>query len=181
MFFDELSDEVLLQHLKAASEPAFKTLYRRYWRKCFTMAFRKTGVKSVAEDITQTIFVSLWEKRNELFILHLEAYLFTGVKYQVFKYIESQLVRTKYESQLDAPVLSENSVEPSVFLSDLTHALDAAILQLPEKTQQIYTLSRIENLSHKAIATQIAVSEKTVEYHITQALKFLRVALKDFL
>ena len=69
MFFDELNDESLLQHLKASSEPAFKTLYRRYWRKCFAMAFRKIGVKSIAEEITQTVFVSLWEKRNDLIIV----------------------------------------------------------------------------------------------------------------
>lgn len=181
MFFDELSDEVLLQHLKASSEPAFKTLYRRYWRKCFAIAFRKTGLKNVAEEITQTLFVSLWEKRNDLFINHLEAYLYTAVKYQVFKYIESQLVRTKYETQLETPVLGENGVEKEIFLLDLTNALENAVLQLPEKTQQIYRLSRIQHLSHKEIALQVALSEKSVEYHIAQALKFLRAALKDFL
>jgi RNA polymerase sigma-70 factor (family 1) len=181
MFFDELNDESLLQHLKASSEPAFKTLYRRYWRKCFAMAFRKIGVKSIAEEITQTVFVSLWEKRNDLIIHYLEAYLFTAVKYQFFKYIEAQLVRTKYEAQLDTPLWDENIVEKEVFLVDLTHALEKAVLQLPEKTQQIYRLSRIQHLSHKEIAIQVALSEKSVEYHITQALKSLREALKDFL
>ena len=180
MFFDELSDESLLQHLKASSEPAFKTLYRRYWRRCFVMALQKIKVKVVAEEITQTIFIALWEKRNNLIINHLEAYLFTAVKYQVFKTIESQLVRTNYETQL-TPSLSDNSVEKEVFLQDLTRVLEQAVLQLPEKTQQIYRLSRIENFAHKEIALQLTCSEKTVEYHISQALKHLRTALKDFL
>jgi RNA polymerase sigma-70 factor (family 1) len=181
MFFDELSDESLLQHLKASSEAAFKTLYRRYWRRCFAMAFQKTKIKVVAEEITQILFIALWEKRNDLYINHLEAYLFTAVKYQVFKYIESQLVRTHYESQLNPSMLSENSVEKEVFLQDLTRLLEQAVSQLPEKTKQIYQLSRLENLAHKEIALQLRCSEKTVEYHITQALKSLRIALKDFL
>jgi RNA polymerase sigma-70 factor (family 1) len=181
MFFDDLSDESLLQYLKQSSEPAFKTLYRRYWRRCFAMAFQKTKVKEVAEEITQTIFISLWEKRNDLIIKHLEAYLLTAVKYQVFKYMETQLVRTHYENQLDPATWSENSVEKEVFLRDLTRVLERAILQLPEKTQAIYRLSRIENLPYKEIAIKVDLSEKSVEYHISQALKFLRTALKDFL
>ena len=60
-------------------------------------------------------------------------------------------------------------------------ALEKALDGLPEKTQEVYRLSRFENLSGREIAERIGLSEKSVEYHISQSLKFLRLQLKDFI
>jgi RNA polymerase sigma-70 factor (ECF subfamily) len=60
-------------------------------------------------------------------------------------------------------------------------AIEKAIYQLPDKTQTVFKMSRFEEKSHKEIAVTLDLSEKSVEYHITQALKFLRVYLKDYL
>ena len=59
--------------------------------------------------------------------------------------------------------------------------LKAALDALPPKTQEVYRMSRFENLSGRDIATRMGLSEKSVEYHIAQSLKFLRTRLKDFI
>ena len=52
---------------------------------------------------------------------------------------------------------------------------------MPEKTQHVFRMSRYEYLSHREIAQQLDLTEKSVEYHITQALRHLRTHLRDFL
>ena len=78
-------------------------------------------------------------------------------------------------------------MEASIITEDLLtvetiqNAIETGIYQLPDKTQAVFRLSRFEEKSHKEIALALDLSEKSVEYHITQALKFLRVYLKDYL
>ena len=65
--------------------------------------------------------------------------------------------------------------------SDLTQAIEKGIALLPEKTQQVFKLSRFENCTNKEISNAFNISEKAVEYHITQSLKQMRGHLKDYL
>ena len=52
---------------------------------------------------------------------------------------------------------------------------------LPERTREIFIMSRIQNLPHKEIAEKLNISYKSVEFHITKALRELRIQLKDYL
>ena len=71
--------------------------------------------------------------------------------------------------------------EHSLSVEEIKATMAQSIQQLPEKTRQIFVLSRYEQQSHREIAERLDLSEKSVEYHITQALKYLRVELKDYL
>ena len=64
---------------------------------------------------------------------------------------------------------------------ELSEAIDIATRQLPEKTRQVFRMSRFEEQSVKEIAQTMNISEKAVEYHITKSLKILRLHLKDFI
>lgn len=63
----------------------------------------------------------------------------------------------------------------------LRSAINSAVAQLPAKTQAVFKMSRFDEKSHREIAQCLSLSEKSVEYHITQALKFLRAELNDYL
>lgn len=181
MNLEQAQDEFLIKCLRQEDAKAFKEIYRRYWRRCYGLAFQKTSDKATAQDITQKIFVSLWERRHTLQIERLEPYLLAAVRYQVLKIIELRLSKEKFIQNIPPQYPHENMVENNIFLRDLMQALEKALLQLPEKTQEIYRLSRFEHLGGKDIALRLHVSEKTVEYHISQALKYLREQLKPFL
>ena len=52
---------------------------------------------------------------------------------------------------------------------------------LPEQTRRVFVMSRMEHKSGLEIAQALGLSLKGVEYHMSKALKELRVALKDYL
>lgn len=59
--------------------------------------------------------------------------------------------------------------------------ISATLSTLSEQTRRAFILSRFENKSNKEIAEEMEISIKGVEYHISKALKVLRVTLKDYL
>jgi len=180
MNYAHLSNEQLLTLLERDDSQAFKTIYQLYWKDCFRIAYSKLNSKILAEEATQNIFISLWERRQNLEIKNLGAYLKTSVKYQVINFIEAKLVTQKHLPFLSKRGLPENDVENTIYYEELMVALEQAIQNLPQKTQEIYRLSRYEYLSGREISERVGLSEKSVEYHISRALKFLRVELKDY-
>jgi len=180
MNYAHLSNEQLVNLLKTGDSKAFQTIYKLYWKDCFRIAYRKLNSKILAEEATQNIFISLWERRENVTIKNLEAYLRTSTKYQVINFIEAKLVTQKHLPNLPKQVLASNQVEESINYQELMLALEKAIKNLPKKTGEIYRLSRYEYLTGKEIAQKVGLSEKSVEYHISKALQFLRLELKDY-
>jgi len=131
--------------------------------------------------LVQNLFVSLWEKREEAAIEHLEKYLFTSIKYLVLNHLKSKIVEERYlahsrqyASGIDA------GTEAAVALHDLSEALERGVARLPLKTQTIFRLNRLEHNTVQEISRDLNLPSRTVEYHLTQALKSLRLHLKDF-
>jgi len=181
MEYAKFSNEQLLELLKRDDKQAFNVLFKLYWKDCFRIAYQKLNSKTLAEEVTQNIFISLWERRNQVEIKNLQAYLRTSVKYQVINFIEAKLSRQKLLVKIAVGEQAANPIEEGVYYQELMDALEKAIQNLPEKTGRIYRLSRYEYLSGKEIAQKMGLSEKSVEYHMTRALKFLRLELKDHL
>jgi len=177
-----LADEVLLKFLIISDELAFQEIYQRYWRQLYYAALSKINNKEVAEDIIQTVFTDLWEKREQHSIKNISAYLGTSVKYQVINYIKSGISKKAHLSNIsESRKTEENKNELALLVKELNEAIDKAINRLPQKTQTIFRLSRFERHSNKQISRMMDVSEKAVEYHITQSLRALRLYLRSFM
>ena len=65
--------------------------------------------------------------------------------------------------------------------ADIQEIIDDTLKHLGERTETIFRLSRFEGLTNREIAAELGISEKTVEYHMSKALKELRVSLEDYL
>jgi RNA polymerase sigma-70 factor (family 1) len=181
MYYQLQKDEALIEMLGSSDAKAFDEIYRRYWVVVFRYAIGKVHTQQIAEDICQDIFVSLWQRRNAVAIQNLEAYLVQAAKFGVLNHIRSKIKDRKYQD-LTSPVQNiDNETENNIFLNNLIAAWEKAIADLPEKTQEVFKLSKIDNFSNKEIALQLHLTEKAVEYHITKSFKILRLQLKDFL
>ncbi len=181
MSYSDFSDEILARLLRTSDEQAFREIYRRYWQRLYGLALRKTGHPSRAEEVVQELFVTLWDKRETLLIQHLEKYLFSSVRYAVIRQLKSGLttllsLETTHEETADVQVTEER-----LLLTDLRTALDKALNRLPDKTRTVFRLSRFDQLTHAEISARLDLTEKAIEYHITQALRQLRIELREFL
>ncbi|UOR06602.1 RNA polymerase sigma-70 factor [Hymenobacter aerilatus] len=175
-------DAALLDALQTDNEGAFTEIYKRYCYRLFTVAYRKLKSREVAEELVQDLFATIWTKRAEGQIQNLEAYLFTALRYRIINYVKSQRVQTGYElycrvAQSDAT----QNTEEQLAQQDLDTALQAGLDRLPEKSREVFRLSRLEHHTVPEISGRLQLSEKAIEYHITKSLKLLRGYLQDFL
>jgi RNA polymerase sigma-70 factor (ECF subfamily) len=148
----------------------------------FYSAVNKINSKEVAEDVVQTIFVELWDNREKHSIQNISGYLDIAVKYRVINYIKAAISKKSHLAHfIKRQSPDENDADLHLLVQELNAAIDRAIEQLPQKTQTVFRLSRFGRQSNKEISRIMNLSEKTVEYHITQSLKTLRFYLKDFM
>ena len=68
-----------------------------------------------------------------------------------------------------------------IFSDEVNRIIHKTLKNLPEQTHRIFEMSRFENKTVKEIAEETNITAKGVEYHITKALKVLRINLKDYL
>ncbi|QRR00536.1 RNA polymerase sigma factor [Dyadobacter sandarakinus] len=173
-----LTDEQLVLQLQESSKRAFEQIYERYWYKLFSISYHQVGSREEAEELVHDIFESLWNRRAELTIRNLGAYLVIAMKYRITNFIKSQITWRRYQEYLILNKIQESyATDEIVQFSDLSRAVDEVMSRLPEKTSRIFQMSRFENRSVRDIAENMHLSEKAVEYHITKSLK----ALKDSL
>ena len=60
MSLSALADEDLMQLVRRGDTLAFEVVYERHATAAFSLAFRMTGTRNVAEDVVQEAFLSLW-------------------------------------------------------------------------------------------------------------------------
>jgi RNA polymerase sigma-70 factor (ECF subfamily) len=175
------TDEQLLAALRKGDECAFEEIFKRYWSRFYTIARTKIHSHEEAEEIVQAIFFALWEKRETLAIANLVHYLHTAVKNRVINHIRHQITQRKYWEYYRRFIPSQSPVtQDTVDFDNLSEAVTEAVNSLPEKSRQVFRLSRLEGQSTAEIANRLKLSEKAIEYHLTKSLKHLRLYLKDF-
>ena len=160
----------------------FERIYQLYAEDLFAIVLNQLNDPSEAENIVHDVFCRIWERKNELQIEGpVKNYLFRSVKLSVIKYIRNKSARKKLDAVIfkDVPQ-KENSVENKIEYTDLNAAINELVNRLPQRTRVIYRLSREQAFTNKEIASELIISEKTVESHLTRTLKFLRSNLEYY-
>lgn len=135
-----------------------------------------------AEELVQDVMLYLWENREFITIeKSLKSYLFASVRNRCYNAIRNGRSRGRIHSLIYDKI--KDTVEnPDYYIAnELAANLEKVIEELPENYRNTFKLSRFGEMSNMAIAQQLGVSVKTVEYRITQSLKILREKLKDYL
>ncbi|MFY0255236.1 RNA polymerase sigma factor [Chitinophaga sp. 30R24] len=178
-----MDDARLFALLKEGDMSAYEVIYHTYWPRLYGYVYNRCQSKEIAEEIIQEVFFSLWAKRATLQLTHsLSAYLFAAVKYQLFNYIKSDRIRKAYISHIahHPEEQADNSNEENIAATDLKNAMEKEMARLPEKCRQVFRMSRHEHLSVTDIAKILNISHKTVENHLTKALRQLRMVLHHY-
>jgi RNA polymerase sigma-70 factor (ECF subfamily) len=144
----------------------------------------------VAEDIVSESLINLWKTIRKEPVTYPAALLLAILKNESLNYLKHQSVREaamesislKMLRDLDYRISSLEACDPQeVFSAEISEIVERTLQSLPEQTRRIFEMSRYEHLPVKEIADKLSLSSKSVEYHITQSLKALRVALKEYL
>lgn len=174
--YNEFTDQQLVDLLRSDDEQAFKYLYDKYWEKLFFTAVKRLNDESEAEEAVQDIFINLWKRRSTLQIkVNFESYLAGSIKFEVLK---KRAAMSKKDNALSDMIANAPTAEHNDYnLYDmrlLEEELQQTINSLPQKCQLVFVMSRNRGLSNKQIASDLDISEKAVEKHITSALKIIK-------
>lgn len=174
------TDEALLKQLRAGSKPAFEEIFNRYWYALYKIVYVRIQKHEEAEEIVQELFATLWQRRKALRIERLADYLFTAARHRTISYIRACMVRDAYQKDFKEDALTTET-EEAVSFNELAHVIERVISTLPEKSQQVFRLNRMEGRPVSEVAKFLNMPRRTAEYHLTKSLRALRMHLKDFI
>lgn len=174
-------DRYLIEEINKGNDNAFIELYERYWDKLYFACYSRINSRTETEDILQELFVELWNNRKKIVIkTSVAAYLYTAVKYKIFRFIDSKNVRKRYLIRIENEDFykSEHTTDKKLLFDELYYLIEQKIEKLPPKCKLIFKLSRFENFSSAEISSKLNLSERTVHNQITKANKILRLVLE---
>ncbi|WP_298549022.1 RNA polymerase sigma-70 factor [uncultured Aquimarina sp.] len=154
----------------------FESVFKEYFKPLTLYASSYVNDVDIAKDITQDVFIKLYEKRQILQIhTSLKSYLYTSVRNRCLDHIKLHKIRELHKIQIYNSI-SENVEEESteVMQSELQAKINVAIASLPDRNREIFRLNRIDGLTNQEIADELNLSKRTVETHISNALKKIK-------
>ncbi|HLS95010.1 RNA polymerase sigma-70 factor [Sphingobacterium allocomposti] len=161
-------------------EKKFEEVFRTHFQELHRYAFKILGDSDAAQETVQQVFLKLWEKDGQYDIhTSIRAYLYRAVYNESINLLKREQHKARYQAHQqytnrDESFLHQNDHE-------LKQQLYAALSKLPEKSRMVFEMSRFQELKYQEIADALSLSLKTVEGHMTKALKHLRVHLADYL
>ncbi|MGM5470027.1 RNA polymerase sigma-70 factor [Flavobacteriaceae bacterium LMO-SS05] len=181
----EINNDLFITLIKEKSAVGFQLLFTLYRAKLLHFAYGYVSNKEDAEEIVQDVFIKLWKQED--IHTNFNGYIYKVTRNACLDYLRKKKLTLNIENntvQIEAAInYAALADEQSSLLieNELEQAILKAIDQLPEKCKNVFILSKIEGFKHKDISKALNIRPKTVENHMTRALKFMRVSLKDFL
>ena len=157
----------------------FNKLYTDYRLRFIRFAQTYILDISIAEDIVMDTLAYYWEHRRDIKNdENILSYLLTAIKHYEKNNSLSELALW----ELDFKISALSACDPcELYTNEVQEIVNHTLEKLPSKTRQIFFMNRYEDISYPEIAKKLFVNQKTVEYHISKALKALRAVLKDYL
>jgi RNA polymerase sigma-70 factor (ECF subfamily) len=179
--YSSYTDRELAAFLIEGDHGAYTELYNRFKGVLYVHAFRMLQDKDGAKDIVQELFTVLWAKRATLTLKSgVASYLYTSVRNRVFDEISHKKVQSRFfESLKDFSPETGYHEDELLHEKELSALIEKETAALPDKMRQIFELSRKVNLSHKEIAEQLLISDKTVKKQVSNAVRILRLKLSN--
>jgi len=166
----------------------FDQIFRKYYKRLCHYAYKFVDDSQIAEDIVQDVFWQVWEKQQIFEIeVVLQSYLFRAVYNRCINHINHRKMVNKHHELISEQFRQfeidyyRSTDEGGISLFELEAKIEDAISSLPPQCRNVFEMSRKQGLKNAEIATELQISQKVVEKHITKALSILRNKLKNFL
>jgi RNA polymerase sigma-70 factor (ECF subfamily) len=171
------SREITAQ-LKSGNKDAFEIIFKDCWADVYRAALKRVRDEDIAKEITQELFIELWEKKDTVEIRggSVLAYLLGSVKYRVINYFKSAITRQRYHDDLSLLMgeASFDHIESTYNQHEIHSALKSTMAKMPERMRLVFTMSRLDQKSISEIANELNLSGQTVKNQLSAAMKLVR-------
>lgn len=170
------NDKELLQLASTGDAKAFSLIFHRYSAKTYSYALKIVKSDTLAEEITQEVFVKIWNLEAQLSsIENLDAYLRVLTRNHTLKVLRRLALEIKASRMMAHTYQEEhNETEEYIIFKDSEKILNQAIEKLPAQQKLVYQLCHQEGLKYEEVAEKLNISKLTVKTHMQHALRFLR-------
>lgn len=154
----------------------FKRIFDDYFDPLRKYIYYKCSDEEVASDITQDIFMRIWEKREQLDSSNIKPLLYKMASDMVISYYRKQTVQLNFEKDVH---IQEEVLSPQdeMQFSELKKKYASALSKMSEGLRETFLMSRNEDLKYHEIAERLDISVKAVEKRMSAALKILKEKL----
>lgn len=172
----------LLKQIAAGDQAAFRQVYVYFYKRLYTFALAIVKTRESAEEITEDVFVRIWQKRGTLpAIQNLRVYLYTAIKNSSLNYLSRKAKESITEPFDHIHVeLSESTLTPEQILitAEIHQKIQKAVEALPPRCKMIFKLVREDGLKYKEIAEILNISINTIDAQMAIAVKRITVAIE---
>jgi RNA polymerase sigma-70 factor (ECF subfamily) len=184
--YSQFDDQTLIRLIAQAQEDALRELYDRYNRLVFSMAVNAVGENLLAEEITQDVFLRIWNKAETYSAEKGKVITWVAsiARYRAIDAIRSQQVRPEGHSVAwDIEGSSDNpdplNVEERVEITHRQQRVRHAVAQLPEEQRQALAYAYFQGYTHREIAELSGEPLGTIKTRIRLAMQKLRQYLEE--
>jgi len=176
------TDFELAQKSAAGDTAAFEQLYHRHFRRVYALCLRMTGDPTLAEDLTQEVFVQLFNKigsfRGESAFT---TWLHRLTANQVLMHFRKRSTKSELLTEEgETPIqIVRGTEDPNAMPVIDRLALEKAIQQLPPGYRTVFVLHDVEGYGHDEIAGMMGISEGTSKSQLHKARLKLRTYLRQ--
>lgn len=176
-----IKDELLIR-LQKGDAHAFERIYRRFYPKIVLYTMRFTRSKVMAEEITQEVFIKLWETRERVDpALAFDSYLYRIARNHALNVVKRIQTENFVMGQLTyQQPLFGSATDSHLDYTECQTVIDKAIEMLPPKRQEIFRMSKLEYVRHDKIALHLDISKHTIKSQIVKASKFIRKYFQEY-
>lgn len=163
----------------------FELIFKEFFPRLSAFAYKYLKDIDSSKEIVHDVFIKFWEKRAGLDPENnLKSYLFTAVHNRCLNRIRDN---KKFDTNIEVGAeefdvsSSGHDQQKHMEAAELQGKINQILASLPEKCRMVFELSRFEGKKYKEIAEILDISQKTVETHMSKALKTMRSGLGDYI
>ena len=173
-------DQSILLSLQKGSHLAFEKVFTFYYSKVRTFIFGYVKTLSDAEELTQDIFVTLWQNHTNINPKKsFDSYLYTIAKNKALNFLKRKYA-SKTIIEMQAPATLSHSPEEEYIALEKALLIEMFVEKMPAQRRKIYQL-RQQGFTNEEIAKELVTTKRNVESQASLALKELRSAVKNHL
>lgn len=163
----------LLRQMARGDDKSFNSIYKAYQGTIYLFVLKFVKSPDLAEDLTQEIFIRIWERREEIVkIESFAAWLFIVSRNHTLNFLK----KASKENSAKAEMLRyykpvQKNAEDQLISTEYNQFISVVLSNLPPQTREVFRLCREENKSYDEVAALLGISRHAVKKHIVRSNK----------